>query len=171
VSWAVWLTGRPAAGKTTLARALKELASSRGIPLVHLESDCLRRILTPRPTYEPEERERFYEIVADLAALLAAQGFPVIVDATAPRRVHRDRARRQIRRFLEVLVDTPLDVCERRDPKGLYEASRRGRAPHLPGAGEPYEEPARPDLVVSGAAPPDEAVGALWRVLHGRGFL
>ena len=171
MSWAVWLTGRPAAGKTTLARALKELATARGTPLVHLESDCLRRILTPQATYEPAERDRFYEIVADIAALLTSQGFPVIVDATAPRRSHRDRARHRIPRFLEVLVDTPLEVCERRDPKGLYAASRRGQAPHLPGAGDTYEEPDRPDLVVSGAASPDEAVGALWQLLHVRGFL
>lgn len=171
MSWAVWLTGRPAAGKTTLARALKELAADRGVALVHLESDSLRRILTPEATYEPEEREGFYEIVADLAALLTEQGFPVVVDATAPRRAHRDRARNRIPQFLEAFVDTPAEVCERRDPKGLYAAARQGHAPHLPGAGEPYEEPVRPDVVVSGTAPPEEAVGALWRVLHDRGFL
>jgi adenylylsulfate kinase len=171
VSWAVWFTGRPAAGKTTLARALKELAADRGVAIVHLESDSLRRILTPQATYAPEERDRFYEIVAGLAALLTEQGFPVIVDATAPRRGHRERARRVIPRFLEVFVDTPPELCERRDPKGLYRAARRGEAPHLPGAGEPYEEPDRPDLVVSRASSPEEAIGSLWRLLHERGFL
>lgn len=171
MSWAVWFTGRPAAGKTTLARALKELAAARGTALIHLESDSLRRILTPQATYTPEERDRFYEMVAGLAALLTEQGFPVIVDATAPRRVHRERARRLVPRLLEVFVDTPPDVCERRDPKGLYRASRRGEAPHVPGAGEPYEEPARPDLVISGTSPPEEAIGSLWRLLHERGFL
>jgi adenylylsulfate kinase-like enzyme len=171
VSWAVWFTGRPAAGKTTLARALKELAADRGVAIIHLESDSLRRILTPKPTYAPEERDRFYEIVAGLAALLTEQDFPVIVDATAPRRAHRERARRLIPRFLEVLVDTPPELCERRDPKGLYRAARRGEAPHLPGTGEPYEEPDRPDLVVSGASSPGEAIGSLWRLLQERGFL
>ncbi len=171
MSWAVWFTGRPSAGKTTLARALRELAAARGTALVHLESDALRRILTPNATYAAAERERFYEIVADLAALLAAQGFPVIVDATGPRRSHRDRARRLIPRFLEVFVDTPVEECERRDPKGLYRAARRGEAPHLPGAGEPYEAPDRPDLVVSGTAPLEEGIGSLWRLLHDRGFL
>jgi adenylylsulfate kinase len=171
LSWAVWFTGRPASGKTTLARALKELAADRGVASVHLESDTLRRILTPQPTYEPQERDRFYEIVAGLAALLTEQGFPVIVDATAPRREHRDRARRLIPRFLEVFVDTPLELCEQRDPKGLYRASREGHAPHLPGAGEPYEEPDRPDLVISSSSSPGEAVGSLWRLLHERGFL
>ena len=171
MSWAVWFTGRPAAGKTTLARALKELAADGGVAIVHLESDSLRRILTPKATYAPEERDRFYEIVAGLAALLTEQGFPVIVDATAPRRAHRERARRLIPRFLEVFVDAPPELCERRDPKGLYRAARRGEAPHLPGAGEPYEEPDRPDLVVSGSSPPAEAIGSLWRLLHERGFL
>jgi adenylylsulfate kinase len=171
MSWAVWFTGRPAAGKTTLARALKELAAARGTALIHLESDSLRRILTPQATYTPEERDRFYEMVAGLAALLTEQGFPVIVDATAPRRAHRERARRLVPRLLEVFVDTPPDVCERRDPKGLYRASRRGEAPHVPGAGEPYEEPVRPDLVISGTSPPEEAIGSLWRLLYERGFL
>jgi adenylylsulfate kinase len=171
VSWVVWFTGRPAAGKTTLARALKELAADRGVALVHLESDSLRRILTPHPTYAAEERDRFYEMVAGLAALLAGQGFPVIVDATGPRRAHRNGARRRIPVFLEVFVDTPPEVCERRDPKGLYRAARGGDAPHLPGMGEPYEEPLRPDLVVSGAGAPEEAIGSLWRLLHDRGLL
>lgn len=167
----VWFTGRPAAGKTTLAHALKELAADRGVALVHLESDSLRRILTPKATYTEEERDRFYEMVTGLAALLAGQGFPVIVDATAPRRAHRDGARRRVPLFLEVFVDTPPEVCERRDPKGLYRAARSGDAPHLPGAGEPYEEPLRPDLVVSGAGASHEAIGPLWRLLHDRGLL
>jgi adenylylsulfate kinase len=171
VSWVVWFTGRPAAGKTTLARALKELAADRGVALVHLESDSLRRILTPKATYTAEERDRFYEMVTGLAALLAGQGFPVIVDATAPRRAHRDGARRRVPRVLEVFVDTPPALCERRDPKGLYRAARSGDAPHLPGAGEPYEEPLRPDLVVSGAGASHEAIGPLWRLLHDRGLL
>lgn len=171
MSWAVWLTGPPAAGKTTLARAFQELAANRGVATLHLESDALRRILTPNATYQPEERERFYEVVADLAALITAQGFPVVVDATAPRQAHRDRARRLIPWFLEVFVDTPPDVCEQRDPKGLYDQSRRGRAPHLPGVGEPYEKPERPDLVVSGTSSPGAETEAVWRILADRGFL
>jgi adenylylsulfate kinase len=171
MTWAVWFTGRPAAGKTTLARALKELAAARGTAIVHLESDSLRRILTPQATYAPDERDRFYEVVAELAALLTGQGFPVIVDATAPRRAHRERARRLIPDLLEVFVDAPPELCEQRDPKGLYRAARRGEAPHLPGAGELYEEPDRPDLVVSGISHPEEAIGSVWGLLHERGFL
>ena len=167
----LWLTGLPASGKTTLARALVQVAAAEGVRLVRLESDALRTILTPVPTYEPAERDRFYEQLGELAALLVDQGLTVVVDATAPRRAHRDRARARIQRFLEVFVRTPPEICERRDPKGIYARARRGEAPHVPGVTEAHEEPERPDLVVSGAGPSEAAVSALVRLARDRGFL
>jgi adenylylsulfate kinase len=154
-----------------MARAFLDAASRAGVRAVHLESDALRRILTPHPTYEPEERERFYRQVAELAALLTSQGFPVVVDATAPRIGHRDYARSRIGRFLEVLVDTPEAVRRERDPKGLYRLAQGGGAPHLPGATEPYEPPQRPDLVVPGTKPAEESAAALVRLLRERALL
>jgi adenylylsulfate kinase len=170
VSWAVWLTGPPASGKSTVARALEAELADGGVHAVVLESDALRRVLTPEPTYEPEERDRFYREVAGLAAVLVAQGFPVIVDATAPRRAHRDRLRESIGRFLEILVTAPLEIRQARDPKGLYARARMGHAPHLPGATEGYEEPERPDLVVSGTAAPEQSARAI-RALIAERFL
>jgi adenylylsulfate kinase len=172
VSWVVWFTGRPAAGKTTLARALKELAADRGVALVHLESDSLRRILTPQPTYAAEERDRFYEMVAALAALLAGQGIPVIVDATSPRRAHRGSARRRIPVFLEVFVDTPPDVCERRDPKGLYRKARAGEIKNFTGISSPYEPPLQPDIRLDAAsADPETLADQVLAFLRRGGYL
>ncbi len=171
MSWAIWLTGPPAAGKTTVARAFLDALAREGVRAVHLESDALRSILTPEPTYEPEERDRFYREVAELAALLVSQGFPVVVDATAPRRAHRDRARSRIERFLEVFVDAPESVRRERDPKGLYRLARLGGAPHLPGATEPYEPPRHPDLAVSGTRPPEESAAAVLRLARKRALL
>ena len=171
MSWAVWLTGAPASGKTALARAFLEQAAAGGARAVHLESDALRRILTPEPTYDRAERDRFYRQLADLAALLVAQGVPVVVDATASRREYRDRARRQIDAFLEVFVTASESVRRARDPKGLYAMSRSGRAPHLPGAGERYEEPLRPELVVSGEAPAADGAARLLEAIRDRGLL
>ncbi len=171
MSWAVWLTGPPASGKSSVTSALRRLLAAERIRPVVLESDALREILTPAPTYEPEERDRFYGVLADLAALLVAQGFPVLVDATAPRRLHRDRLRARIASFLEVLVSAPLEIREARDPKGLYRRARVGDAPHLPGATEAYEEPIRPDLVVSGEAPPEVSAREVLRLLRLRSLL
>ena len=171
MSWAIWLTGPPAAGKTTLARAFLEVAAAEGVRVVHMESDALRRILTPEPTYSRQERDRFYGEVAELAALLVSQGFPVVVDATAPRRAYRDRLRSKVEQFLEVFVDAPREVREARDPKGLYRLGRAGRAPNLINASEGYEKPARPELAVSGTGPPEEALTALVRLARERKFL
>jgi adenylylsulfate kinase len=170
MSWAVWLTGPPAAGKTTVARRLQELAAGGGVSVVWLESDALRRILTPEAAYTPQERDRFYGMVAELAALLVSQGFPVLVDATAPRRAHRDRLRARVPAFLEVLVDAPLEVREARDPKGLYRRAREGGAPHLPGSTEPYEAPLDPDLVLSGTASPEESARRVRQLLIEKGL-
>lgn len=156
MTWVVWLTGPPAAGKSTIARAILERLAAAGRNAVWLESDALRRILTPQADYSPAERDRFYAMVADLAALLAEQGFKVLVDATAPRRAHRQRLRDRFPGLLEVLVDAPAELREARDPKGLYRRARAGEAPHLPGVTEPYEAPISPALVLSGTAPPAE---------------
>lgn len=168
MTWAVWLTGPPASGKSTVARVLSDALRRRGVRAAVLESDALRAILTPDATYEPGERDRFYAAVADLAALLVRQGVPVVVDATAPRRAHREKLRRAVRDFVEVLVATPLEICERRDPKGLYARARGGDAPYLPGATEAYEEPEKPDVVVSGTAPPEESAQTILRALEAR---
>jgi adenylylsulfate kinase len=156
VTWVVWLTGPPASGKTTIARAILERLAGAGGNAIWLESDALRRILTPQADYSPAERDQFYATVADLAALLAGQGFNVLLDATAPRRAHRQRLHDRFPGLLEVLVDAPAELRETRDPKGLYRRARAGEAPHLPGATEPYEAPLSPALVLSGTLPPDQ---------------
>ncbi len=146
----VWLTGLPSSGKSTLARRAAALLRARGREPVVLESDAVRAALAPAPGYDEAGRRAFYGALARLAALLAGQGHVVLVAATASRRAHREEARALAPRFLEVWLDVPAEECARRDPKGLWERARRGEAPHLPGAGAPYEPPLRPDLVARG---------------------
>lgn len=164
-AWAVWITGAPAAGKSALARALLARLASLGLHAVHLESDVLRPILSPDAGYSAEGRDRFYAALARLAAELVRQGFPVVVDATASRRSYREEARALLPGLVEVYVETPLAVREARDPKGLYRLAREGRAPLLPGVGEPYEEPRRPDLILSGTAPLESSVDTVLSAL------
>jgi adenylylsulfate kinase len=161
-----WLTGLPSSGKSTLAgRALARLRAD-GVPAVLLDGDAVRRALVPAPGYRPEERDAFYETLARLAALLAAQGLTVLVAATAHRRAHRQRARELAPRFVEVHVATPPAECERRDDKGLWAAARAGTAPQLPGAGLAYEPPQAPEVIAMGGlddAGLEALLEAVWR--------
>ena len=140
-----WITGLPASGKTTLAERVRERLPGA----VVLDGDALRPLLTGQG-YGRADRDAFYEAVARLAALIAAQGIPVLVAATAHARAHRDRARALAPRFLEVHVRTPRDACERRDAKGLYRRALAGELTALPGVGVAYEPPEHPDVVAEG---------------------
>lgn len=144
--WAIWITGLPASGKSTVARALEKRLRGIGVEAQILESDAIRRVLTPKPTYSPEEREAFYSALIYIGGLLARNGVNVIFDATASRRRWREAARGLIRRFMQVYIRCPLEVCMERDPKGIYEKAAEGEASHVPGLQEEYEEPQDADV-------------------------
>jgi adenylylsulfate kinase len=145
-----WFTGLPSAGKSTLAGLVRARLAAAGAPVVLLDGDEVRGALTPPPGYDPAARDAFYETLARLAALLAAQGLLVLVAATAPRRAHRALARSLAPRFVEVHVATPAAECRRRDTKGLWSAAEAGAAPHLPGVGTTYEAPEAPEVTATG---------------------
>ncbi|HWA73994.1 MAG TPA: adenylyl-sulfate kinase [Polyangiaceae bacterium] len=146
----VWITGLPSAGKSTLAEQLHAMLDARGAKACVLDGDAVRKSLSPAPGYSAGERANFYETLARLAALLAAQGLVVLVPATAHRRAFRERARELCPAFFEVWVDTPLAECVKRDAKGLYAASRTGGATSVPGSDEAYEPPTQPDFTAHG---------------------
>jgi adenylylsulfate kinase len=171
-SFAVWITGLPASGKSTLTKALAKAMSDRGVNVAVLESDALRRILTPHPRYDEAEREVFYGSMAYIGRLLTEHGVSVIFDATANLRVYRDRAREQIPRFLEVYVDSPLDVCVARDPKGIYRSAKEKGDNSVPGLRAAYEAPTDPDVTVRGdREAPEAAVRRILFKLIERGCL
>jgi len=147
-SFGIWITGLPASGKSTLTAALKDKLRARGVDVAVLESDVLRKTFTPNPRYDEEERNTFYQQIADAGTLLTQQGVPVIFDATANRRSYRDRARKQIPHFLEIFVDCPLATCMARDPKGIYRHAQGSTTATVPGLQTAYEPPESPDLVV-----------------------
>ena len=169
--FAVWITGLPASGKSTISRALASQLAVRGIKAAVLESDELRPIFTPRLTYSEEERDTFYGALAFLGKLLVEHGVPVIFDATANLRRYRDHARATIPRFLEVFVDCPLETCIARDPKGLYRRARDGGTATLPGAGSDYEPPLFPEVIIRADDKPEEAGGRIVDALVERGFV
>ena len=170
--FAVWLTGLPASGKSTIARELVRELAARGVRARVLESDAVRREITPRATYGLSERDMFYASLSFAARLLTEHGVPVIVDATANRRAYRDRSRAEIPRFVEVYVRCPLSVCRQRDPKGIYRRGAKGTAPNVPGLSAPYERPLRPEVTVDGNVdPPEESARRIVKALEERRFV
>lgn len=147
-AFAIWLTGLPASGKSTIVAALVPHLEGLGRPIEVLESDAVRRVLTPSPTYSPMERDLFYRALAFMGARLAAHGVTVVFDATATKRAYRDFARSLIPQFMEVAVECPLELCMQRDHKGTYNRGQRGESSTVPGLQEPYEAPLRPELTI-----------------------
>jgi adenylylsulfate kinase len=171
-AFVVWITGLPAAGKSTVAARLARRLGERGVQTTLLESDVLRRMFSPAPAYDDRDRDYFYRSLAFIGAVLAEHGIPVIVDATAHRRVWRESARRRIPQFIEVFVDCPLEVCIQRDPKGIYRMASEGKAAHVPGVQAVYEPPERPDIVIRGDQEnPEQAAQRIVELLIHRGFL
>jgi adenylylsulfate kinase len=148
----VWITGLPSSGKSKLARNLRAELVARGLRCLVLDGDELRSALVPPPGYSEAERRSFYETLGNVAALLAKQGFIVVVAATAHRKSFRDHARAVAPRFFEVFVNVPLEECRRRDKKGLYASFKAGRLGGVPGEDETYEAPEHPDTIATGGA-------------------
>jgi len=147
-AFAIWVTGLPASGKSTIVAALKPKLEGLGFTVEVLESDAVRRLITPVATYTQAERDQFYRAVAFVGARLVAHGVTVVFDATANRRAYREFARYLIPRFLEISVDCPLNVCMDRDKKGTYQKGARGESSTVPGLQEPYEISLNPDLLI-----------------------
>jgi adenylylsulfate kinase len=171
-AFAVWITGRPASGKSTITAAVASALAARHIDFEVIESDTLRQVVTPQPTYTNEEREIFYAAMTVIGELLAKHGVAVIFDATAHRRAWREHARHRIPRFAEVYVDCTEDICRARDPKGIYRKVREGLATSVPGVQVPYEVPIRAEVIVHGdRMRPEEAAQCLVDYLIDQGWI
>jgi len=171
-AFAVWLTGLPASGKSTVTSALDAALRAKGLEVTVLESDRMRTMFSENPKYDERERELFYTSLAFIGLVLVEHGICVIFDATANLRSYRSQAREQIARFVEVFVDTPLEVCAARYPKGIYRMASEGKASHVPGVQSAYEPPENPDVVIRGDKEDSQAAAnRIISVLQSKGFL
>jgi adenylylsulfate kinase len=162
--FALWITGLPASGKSALTAALFGELTRQNVKVTVLESDVLRKLFSATASYDERDREYFYGSLAFVGQILTQHGINVIFDATANKRSYRDRARQCIPRFLEIHVDTPLEVCMRRDPKGIYKRAKEGLAQNVPGLQAEYEPPLNPDLVIHGDR--EDPTASAERVIH-----
>jgi adenylyl-sulfate kinase len=145
----VWMTGLSGAGKSTLARALHEELTKTDVRCFVLDGDDLRSGLNSDLGFSAEDRLENVRRIAHVARLISSQGHVVIVAAITPSHISRALARGIVgQTFREVFVDTPLAICEARDPKGLYRKARSGTLKAFTGVSDIYERPDSPDLVL-----------------------
>jgi adenylylsulfate kinase len=148
----IWLTGLSGSGKTTLAEAVAKKLTRRSMPVEVLDGDVLRGFM---PTgFSREEREAHARRVAFLASRLAHHGITVVVALVSPYRSSRAYARGLCPEFVEVHVSTSLEVCEKRDVKGLYKRARAGLLQEFTGVSDPYEAPEAPELTIDSSTEP-----------------
>lgn len=144
----VWLTGLSGAGKSTIANELELRLQRLGRLTYVLDGDNVRANLCSDLGFSPEDRKENIRRIAEVARLFADAGLVCIVAFISPYRADRDRARAIVPpgRFIEVYLSTPLEVCERRDVKGLYAKARAGLVTEFTGISAPYEAPVKPEL-------------------------
>ena len=148
----VWFTGLSGSGKSTLAVAVEQRLTTAGRPTSLLDGDNLRFGLNRDLGFSAADRDENVRRVGEVAALMADAGVIALVPLISPYRAGREAVRQLHGEhglpFLEVFVDTPLEICEARDPKGLYARARAGELTGFTGIDDPYEPPLSPDLVV-----------------------
>jgi adenylylsulfate kinase len=145
----IWLTGLPGAGKTTTANLLKDRLRSKGVGVEVLDGDELRKTVSSDLGFSKEDRELHAKRVAYISQLLARNGIVTIVALISPFRAFRQYARDLVgKNFIEVWVKCPIEVCHRRDPKGIYRDADEGKIRNLTGVQDPYEPPLNAEIVV-----------------------
>ena len=148
----IWLTGLSGSGKSTIANALEKRLHALGMHAYVLDGDNLRMGLNVDLGFTPEDRAENVRRVSEVGKLMIDAGLIVITALVSPFEVDRQRARSIFNEgdFIEVFVDTPVDVCISRDPKGLYKKASQGQIPNFTGVGQDYERPTKPELTLNG---------------------
>lgn len=173
-SFLVWFTGLSGSGKSTLATALERELFSRGFHTFVLDGDVIRKGLNKDLGFSAEDRTENIRRVGEVAKLMVDAGLVTIAAFISPFRRIRQMVRGLMEpgEFIEVYLDCPLEVCEMRDPKGLYAKARQGLIKEFTGIDSPYEPPENPELVLNTAQESvQESLNKLMRYLEENGYL
>ncbi|CAG9465340.1 unnamed protein product [Pedinophyceae sp. YPF-701] len=175
----LWFTGLSGSGKSTVACTLEHALHKLGRHTVLLDGDNVRHGLNANLGFSPEDRKENIRRIGEVSKLFAESGAITLVSFISPYRADRDavRARVQAGDFVEVYMQTSLQVCEQRDPKGLYKAARAGKIKCFTGIDDPYEEPVAPEIALHAtcadgeAQPPQKLAAEILKYLESHGYL
>lgn len=172
----IWMTGLPSSGKSTLAFTLEHALVQRSRLTYVLDGDNVRHGLNKNLSFSAEDREENIRRIGEVAKLFSDAGFITITSFISPYRKDREIARRIHNEaglfFVEIFIDAPVEICEQRDPKGLYKKARRGEIRGFTGIDDPYEPPENPELIIkSGELTPQEGAMKLLGYLVEKGHL
>lgn len=169
----IWFTGLSGSGKSTLAGSLERVLIQKGISTYLLDGDNIRHGLCRDLGFSDEDRRENIRRVSEVARLMMDAGLVVLTAFISPHRSERQRVRESLQagRFIEVYVDTPLNICEARDPKGLYQKARSGLLPGFTGLESEYEAPLKPEIWLDGQQLVTKLTGQLLDVLRERDII
>jgi adenylylsulfate kinase len=168
---ALWFTGLSGSGKSTLAIALERQLFDQGYSVVVLDGDNIRTGINSNLSFTPEDREENIRRIAEVAKLFLSNGMICIVSFISPTRAMREMAKQIIgpEDFTEIFIDTPIEICEARDVKGLYKKARAGEILDFTGVNAPYEAPIHPDVHIKTESKTiDESLKDLFQMIISR---
>ncbi|MFZ4835611.1 adenylyl-sulfate kinase [Rouxiella sp. Mn2063] len=169
----LWFTGLSGSGKSTLAGALEQALFSLGVSTYLLDGDNVRHGLCRDLSFSDEDRRENIRRVGEVAKLMVDAGLVVLTAFISPHKVEREMVRAQLAegQFIEIFVDTPLETCEARDPKGLYKKARAGELKNFTGIDSIYQAPEKPEIHIDGEQLVTHLVPQLLAVLRQRAII
>ncbi len=168
----LWLTGLPASGKTTLAKAICQKLKKLKYKIHCLDGDEVRAVSKEKLGFTKEDRDKNIKLAIDLAKKYQDNGFIAIASFISPYRKHREWGRGKLENYIEVFVNSPLEVCEARDPKGMYKKARAGEIEYFTGVFDVYEKPKNSDIhLKTGQMSVEECVNEVVEYLEYNKFL
>lgn len=168
----LWFTGLSGSGKTTIAKLVEAQLRDRGLKVERLDGDIVRQSLTRDLGFSKEDRDANIERVTFVAKLLTRNGVAVLCSFISPYRARRAKSRQEIGEFIEVYIECPVEMCARRDVKGLYAKAFAGEIENFTGVSDPYEEPESAEIVCHTAQEtPEESAAKIIAYLEQQGYM
>ena len=168
----LWFTGLSGSGKSTVANEVEYELNKLGFHTYLLDGDNIRHGLNKDLGFSEEDRKENIRRISEVAKLFVDAGIITLTAFISPFREDRNRAREIIGDFLEVFIDTPIEECEKRDPKGLYKKAKNGEIKNFTGIDSPYEAPKNPDIHIrTTEMTPSEAANEIIKQLQQKGYI